>query len=178
METKTIQDKKFSLSIDAIEIQSVVDKLAVRINKELASREVVFIGILNGSFMFATDLLKKIDLSCRISFVKTASYSGTKTTGEVVQLIGLNEDIKDKTIVLIEDIVDSGNTLDSIVKYLEKFEAAEIKIATLLFKPEAYKFDRKIDYIGFKIPNLFVVGYGLDYNGLGRNLDNIYTEIN
>jgi len=177
METKTIHDKKFALSIDAIEIHSVVEKLASKINIELASKKVVFIGVLNGSFMFAADLLKKIDLNCRISFVKTASYAGTKTTGEVTHLLGLNENIKGKTIVLIEDIVDSGSTLDSIVKYLDKYQPSEIKIATLLLKPDVYKYNHKIDYIGFKIPNKFVVGYGLDYNGFGRNLESIYSEI-
>jgi hypoxanthine phosphoribosyltransferase len=177
METKTILDKKFSLSIDAEKIQSVVDKLAKRINIELASKEVVFVSILNGSFMFAADLFKKIDLNCRISFVKTASYTGTRSTGEVLQLVGLNEDIKNKTVVLIEDIVDSGDTLNSVIKYLNKSHPVEIKIATLLFKPDAYKYDRIIDYIGFKILTKFVVGYGLDYNGFGRNLESIYTEI-
>lgn len=177
METKTIREKKFLISISATEIQTAVNKLAHKMNSELATGEVVFIGILNGSFMFASDLLKKIDLSCRISFIKTASYAGTKSTGEVLQLIGLNEDIKDKTVVIVEDIVDSGNTLDLVVKDLESYQPANIKIATLLFKPEAYRYDRKIDYIGFKIPNQFVVGYGLDYNGFGRNLESIYTEI-
>ena len=177
METKTIQDKKFSLSIDAKTIQSVVSEIAEKMNKDLASKEVLFIAILNGSFMFASDLFKKIDLICRVSFVKNSSYDGTQSTGEIVQLIGLNEDIKDKTIVIVEDIVDSGSTLNSIVRYLEKSQPSEIKIATLLFKPEAYKFDQRIDYIGFNVPNQFVVGYGLDYNGFGRNLENIYTEI-
>jgi len=177
METVTIHDKKFSQSISAKKIRTAILQMAVRINKDLVSKNVVFVGILNGSFLFAADLLRLIHFNCRITFVKTSSYSGTDNTGNVTHLIGLNEVIKDKTIVLIEDIVDSGNTLDSVIKDLEKHKPAEIKIATLVFKPDAYEYNRKIDYIGFRIPNAFVIGYGLDYDGFGRNLENIYTEI-
>ncbi len=177
METITIHDKKFSLSINAKKISAAIQQMALKINKDLVSKNVVFIGILNGSFLFAADLLRLIHSDCRITFIKTSSYNGTENTGNVTHLIGLNEVIKDKNIVLIEDIVDSGNTLDSVIKDLEKHKPAEIKIATLLFKPDAYEYNRKIDYIGFRIPNAFVVGYGLDYDGFGRNLENIYTEM-
>jgi hypoxanthine phosphoribosyltransferase len=177
METVTIHDKKFSQSISAKKIRAVIHQMAVRINNDLVSKDVVFVGILNGSFLFAADLLRLIHLDCRITFIKTSSYSGTDNTGKVSRLIGLNEAIEDKTIVLIEDIVDSGNTLDSLIKDLEKHKPAEIKTATLLFKPDAYEYNRKIDYIGFPIPNAFVIGYGLDYDGFGRNLENIYTEM-
>ncbi len=177
METVTIHDKKFSLSIDAKKIQSVVSKLGDRINEDLKSKDVVFVSILNGSFMFASDLYKKIRFLSRISFVKTSSYKGDENTGNVIQLIGINEAMKNKTIVLVEDIVDSGDTLDSVIRELDDFQPSEIKIATLLFKPDAYQYNRKIDYVGFKIPNQFVIGYGLDYDGFGINLESIYTAI-
>jgi hypoxanthine phosphoribosyltransferase len=130
-------------------------------------------GILNGSFMFASDLYKEITIDSQITFLKLASYQGTGSTGTVKRLIGINEDIKDKTVVVIEDIVDTGNTLESIIKQLKGYEPKEIIFVTLLFKPDAYKKDFKIDYFAFEIPNDFIVGYGLDYNGYGRNIKDI-----
>lgn len=177
VETVTIHDKKFSLSIDAKKIQSVVSRLGNRISEDLKSKDVVFVSILNGSFMFASDLYKKIRFLSRISFIKTASYAGTENTGNVEPLIGLNEDIKNKTVVLVEDIVDTGGTLDWVIRELDTLQPSDIRIATLLFKPDAYLYHRTIDYVGFTIPNQFVIGYGLDYNGLGRNLESIYTAI-
>jgi len=177
MESITIHDKKFSLSIPADQIVAKVDQMAVRLNKDLAGKEVVFVAVLNGSFIFASDLLKRIRLSCRISFVKLASYEGIENTGEIKELIGINEVLRDKTVVLIEDIVDSGNTLNSLIIQIASFQPAELKIVTLLFKPDAYEYRHRIDYTGFRIPNRFVVGYGLDYEGLGRNLDGIYTVV-
>ena len=125
----------------------------------------VFLGILNGAFLFAADLFKRIDLKARISFVKLASYEGTQSSGTIKELIGWNEDIRNKNIIIIEDIVDTGNTLERIVDELVIRKVSGIKIATLLFKPEAYTKDIPIDYIGFEIPNDFVIGYGLDYDG-------------
>jgi hypoxanthine phosphoribosyltransferase len=151
--------------------------MADEINRDFAGREVVFLGILNGAFLFAADLFKRINLKARISFVKLASYEGTKSSGSVKELIGWNEDIKDKQIIVIEDIVDTGYTLERIVGELSIRNVAGIKIATLLFKPEAYKKKIPVDYIGFEIPNDFVVGYGLDYDGYGRNLPSVYTLI-
>ncbi|MBN1119196.1 MAG: hypoxanthine phosphoribosyltransferase [Bacteroidales bacterium] len=177
MKTIQILDKKFSISIPASEIQLKIEELAEQLNSELHEKAVVFVVILNGAFMFASDLYKLVTLDSRISFLKLASYSGTSSSGQVKQLIGLNESLKDKTVVILEDIIDTGVTLDSILKQLKGFEPAEIKIATLLHKPDAYTFKHKIDYIGFSIPNDFIVGYGLDYDGFGRNLDSIYTVI-
>jgi hypoxanthine phosphoribosyltransferase len=177
METVTIHDKKFRRSISAIEIKNTVERLATALNDDLQAKEVVFVVILNGAFMFASDLMKKIRFNTRISFIKLASYKGTESTGQIKEIIGLNEVVKGKTVVIIEDIIDSGNTLDAVVSNMLKEGAAEVKIATLLFKPDNYRYEYPIDYAGFTIPNDFVVGYGLDYNGLGRNLEDIYTVI-
>jgi hypoxanthine phosphoribosyltransferase len=178
MNSVKILDKHFSESIPNSKIQLRVEQLANEINKSLSQEEVVFLVVLNGAFMFASDLYRKINFESKISFLKLASYEGVKSCGEVKQLIGLNETLKGKTVVVIEDIIDTGNTLSSILKQLKSFEPAAIKIATLLFKPDACKHNFKIDFVGFSIPNDFIVGYGLDYNGLGRNLDSIYSIIN
>ncbi|MBE9509372.1 MAG: hypoxanthine phosphoribosyltransferase [Bacteroidetes bacterium] len=151
--------------------------MAHRMNKELKGKKVFLIGILNGCFMFVADLVKLLDLDCTITFLKLASYHGASSTGKVKQLIGLNEDIKDQTVVVLEDIVDTGITLDFIQKQLRGYEPAEIKLASLLFKPEACRHDISLDYVGIEIPDDFVVGYGLDYNGCGRNLRQIYAII-
>lgn len=174
MDTIKILDKNFKEFISEEQIQTAVSKVAANINSDLAGKEVVFLGILNGSFMFASDLYKQIDFPSQISFLKLASYQGKSSTGNVKRLIGINEDLKGLTVVIIEDIVDTGITIDNIVKQLSSYEPAEIKIATFLFKPDACKNDTHIDYIGIEIPNDFIVGYGLDYDGYGRNLNSIY----
>lgn len=174
-----ILDKTFELSISSEKISQAVEELAGRINHDLRNtdKEIIFIGILNGSFMFAADLFKKINIPCRITFLKLASYSGTKSTGVVRSLIGINENLKDKIVVVIEDIVDSGTTLENIICQLRGFQPADIKLATFLFKPDALVKDIHIDYVGIKIPNDFIVGYGLDYDGYGRNLPEIYSLV-
>ncbi len=177
--TKTVQlhDKTFSEHISASEIESVVNMLAEKINADLEGKNPLFVCVLNGVFLFAADLLRKIETPCEVSFIKVSSYEGIASTGILQTQIGLKEDIKGRTIVLVEDIIDSGNTIANLLPILEKGQPAEIKIATLLFKPSAFKKDFKIDYIGMEIPNEFVVGYGLDYNGLGRNLPEIYKLV-
>lgn len=177
MQEIQVLDKKFKMFIPSDKLQGRITELANEINKDLRDKDVVFFGILNGVFLFAADLFKRIDFPAQISFLKLASYEGTTSTGKIKELIGWNEDITGKTIVVIEDIVDTGNTLERIVGELALRKAADVKIATLLFKPEAYTRDIHIDYIGFEIPNNFVVGYGLDYDGYGRNYDSIYTLI-
>jgi hypoxanthine phosphoribosyltransferase len=172
-----ILDKKFREFITEKAIQERVDELARQMNEDLAGKDVVFLGILNGAFLFAADLFRRINLDVRISFVKLASYEGTSSSGSIKELIGWNEDIKNKTIVIIEDIVDTGNTLDRITGELGIRKASEIKVASLLFKPSSYIKDIPVDYVGFEIPNDFVVGYGLDYNGYGRNLPSVYTLV-
>ncbi len=168
-------DKKFTKFISEKEISERIDKLAEQINNDYSGKEVVFLGILNGAFLFAAELFKRINLKARISFVKLASYEGTKSSGTIKELIGWNEDIKNQEIIIIEDIVDTGITLERIVGELVIRKASDIKVATLLLKPDAYTKDIPVDYIGFKIPNNFVVGFGLDYDGYGRNLPAIYT---
>ncbi|MBN2663321.1 MAG: hypoxanthine phosphoribosyltransferase [Bacteroidales bacterium] len=175
METVQVLDKTFTKSISHEQIQEAISRLADQMNKDLAGKDVIFLGILNGAFLFAADLFKLIDLKAQITFLKVASYQGTSSSGKVKRLIGVNEDIENKTVVILEDIIDSGITVDYILKQLKGYEPKEIKIATLMFKPEAFVKDFKIDYVAIEIPNEFIVGYGLDYDGYGRNLKDIYT---
>jgi hypoxanthine phosphoribosyltransferase len=172
-----VLDKTFKEYITEKDINERINELAIKINKDFEGEEVVFLGILNGAFLFAAELFKRIDLKAKISFVKLASYEGTKSSGTIKELIGWNEDIKNKQIIVIEDIVDTGNTLERIVAELEIRKATGIKIAALLLKPEAYEKNIHLDYVGFEIPNNFVIGYGLDYDGYGRNLPSIYTLV-
>jgi len=172
-----ILDRNFREFLTEKEVKERIDELARQMNKDLAGKDVVFLGILNGAFLFAADLFRRIELEARISFVKLASYEGIGTSGTIKELIGWNEDIKNKSVVIVEDIVDTGNTLERIVDELVIRKASEIKIAAMLFKPAAYKKNIPLDYVGFEIPNDFVVGYGLDYDGYGRNLPSVYTLI-
>jgi len=175
MTNVVIQDKTFKLNITAKDIDTAVAELAGRINSDLKDKKPLFLPVLNGSFMFTADLMKKITIDCEISFIKVDSYSGTSSIGSVRELIGLNRDIKGRIVVIIEDIVDTGLTIENVVSQLQLMEPAEIKIATLLYKPEAYHKQLELDYVAMVVPNDFLVGYGLDYNGYGRNLPDIYV---
>jgi hypoxanthine phosphoribosyltransferase len=177
MKEVQVLDKKFREFIPEHKIQERITELAEQINHDYAGKEVVFIGILNGAFMFASDLFKKIDVNARITFLKLASYTGTSSSGVIKELIGWNENLKDKSVIIIEDIVDTGETLEHTVNNLKVRNVADIKIATLLLKPDAYRKNIKIDYKGFEIANDFVVGYGLDYDGFGRNLPSVYKIV-
>jgi len=170
-------DKEFGLSIPASELKKAIWQIAEKINRDLKDKNPLMVCILNGSFMFSADLMKLIEFPCQISFVKFASYEGMGSTGKVKQLIGFNEELKGRTIVLLEDIVDTGITIENSIQQLKDLGAKDVHVATLLFKPEAYKKDLQLDYIGLEIPNEFIVGYGLDYNGFGRNLPDIYSVI-
>jgi adenylate kinase len=172
-----LHEKEFELTIPSKKIQDAVQDIADDINAQLFNKDVIFIGILNGAFMFASDLFKRIEFDAYISFVKFASYEGTQSTGDVKKLIGLNEDLTGKTVVILEDIIDSGITMEKIVDQIKEMNPEEIRIAALLMKPDAFMRKYKVDYIGMEIPNDFIVGYGLDYNGLGRNLRAIYTSV-
>lgn len=176
-ETWIIKDKKFKKYISAEEIQNNIRTMASRINHELNGKNPLFIVILNGAFIFASDLLKKVKIDCEVTFVKLSSYSGTQSTGEVKQILGLEYDVTGRTVVIVEDIVDTGLTLQGFLENLKLHNPAEIKIATCLLKPEAFKMKFPVDYLCFSIPNDFVVGYGLDYDGLGRNSSDIYKII-
>ncbi len=172
-----LDNKEFVLFLPAEKIQQRIEALADTLNADLKGHDLIFIGVLNGAFMFAADLLKRIQLNAQVSFMKVASYRGTASGLNVKRLIGLNEELKGKTVVILEDIIDTGKTIEDILFQIKGFRPTEIRIATLLLKTEAYKSEVRIDYAGFEIPNRFVVGYGLDYNGYGRNLRNIYVMV-
>lgn len=174
MKSVKVRDKEFELFISEAEILKAIDKVAEQMNKELDGTDPLFVCILNGSFMFASELMKRVNVPSEISFVRMASYQGTKSTGKIKEIYGLEEDIKDRTIVIIEDIVDTGHTMSLIIDQMTCGGAKDIKVATLLFKPEALKCDVKIDYVALEIPRDFIVGFGLDYDGYGRNLPDIY----
>ena len=171
----TIKDKKFKSYISSVKISEAVKNVAQKINTDLAGESPVFLAVLNGSFMFAADLMKEINLNCEISFVKLASYHGTTSTGTVSELIGLNQDISGRIVIVVEDIVDTGNTLEKLTEILNNKKVKSFKIATAFFKPSAYTKKIKVDYVGMEIPNDFVVGYGLDYDGYGRNLKDVFV---
>jgi hypoxanthine phosphoribosyltransferase len=179
MKQVKVHDKTFELYIPHEKICSVVEEMADKMNKELADKNPLFLCILNGSFMFAAELFKRIDIvETEISFVKLASYEGAQTTGKVKQLIGLNEDLEGRTVVVLEDIVDTGITINNIQDQLDKLNPKEVKVATLLLKPDSLQKEVNLDYVGLEIPNDFIVGYGLDYDGYGRNLIDIYSVVN
>jgi hypoxanthine phosphoribosyltransferase len=177
MATIRVHDKTFETYLNEETIQARVKEMAEALNKEYAGRRPLFIAILNGSFMFASDLFKYLTIDAEICFIKLASYKGMKSTGNVVTTIGLDDDLFGKDVVIIEDIVDTGKTLYNFLPKLEHQQPASIKLAALLHKPKATKFPLTIDYTGFSIPEKFVVGYGLDYDGLGRNLKEIYQLV-
>jgi len=169
-----LHNKEFEVFITESEIAAIIHLIAKNIN-ESRIKDPLFIAILNGSFLFAGDIMRKITIpNSEISFIKLSSYSGTETTGQVNELIGIGDNISGRNIVILEDIIDTGITLEKIVSLLKKENVADITIATLLFKPDAYTKDINIDFIGKSIPNNFVVGYGLDYDEIGRNLPHIY----
>jgi hypoxanthine phosphoribosyltransferase len=172
-----VLDKKFQPYIKAEQIQEQIDILAAQINSDYAGKSPLFIAILNGSFMFAADLFKGLTIDAEICFIKLASYKGTKSTGNVVTSIGLDEPLKDRHVIIVEDIVDTGKTLYEFLPQLINQQPASLKIASLLHKPEALAFPLTIDYLGFNVPNKFLLGYGLDYDGRGRNLKEIYQLV-
>lgn len=165
----------FKIKITSSEIQKAVSDIAKQINTDLKNKNPLFLCVLNGSFMFVADLVKQVKIECGVSFVKLSSYEETSSTAQIKELIGINEEIKGRTVVIVEDIVDTGETIEFVYNQLKKLNAAEIKIASLLFKPEAYLKSLPIDYTAIVAPNDFLVGYGLDYKGHGRNLTDIYV---
>jgi hypoxanthine phosphoribosyltransferase len=172
-----VHDKHFEPFIPENEILQEVSRIAEEMNRDLASKDPIFLGILNGAFMFASDLYKQLAFPCQITFLKLASYSGTHSTGTVKQLIGINRDLKDRVVVVLEDIVDTGVTLETIIRQLSGYQPAEIRVATFLHKPDATIRKVDLDYVGMEIPNDFILGYGLDYDGYGRNFKEIYRLV-
>ena len=177
MEIIKVLDKEFKLYIKQEEIENVIKDIANQINVEYKDKNPLFLVMLNGAFMFASQLFKELTIDCETSFVKYASYDGTQSTCEVKELIGLNSSLEGRNVVIIEDIIDSGFTMKCLLQKLESMKVASAKVATMLFKPNAFKFDYKIDYIGMNIGNEFIVGYGLDYNQHGRNYASIYKVV-
>lgn len=169
-----LHDKRFVPFVSAEELEWAIARMAQQIANDMGSEIPVFIGVLNGSFMVVSDFMKHYKKNCEVSFIKMASYEGMETTHEVKQLIGLNQDLSGRTVIVIEDIVDTGNTIVELHQLFADKNLKALKYATLFLKPEAYKKDIKIDYIGIEIENKFIVGFGLDYDGLGRNLPEVY----
>ena len=172
-----VHDKSFDTYLSEEVIQGRIKELAADINRDYAGKRPLFIAILNGSFMFASDLFKHLSIDAEICFIKLASYKGMKSSGNVVTSIGLEDDLFGKEVVIVEDIVDTGKTLHNFLPKLLHQQPKSLKIASLLHKSEATEYPLQLDYIGFDIPNKFVVGYGLDYDGLGRNLKEIYQLV-
>jgi len=172
-----IKDKTFQTSISAAEIKQRVKDLAERINRDMAGKNPLFLSVLNGAFMFTADLLRAITIPCEVSFVKLASYEGVTSTGKVQEVIGLNVDISGRTVVILEDIVDTGHTMRQMLDSLQTRNPASIHVCTLFVKPDKLEEEVDIDYAAFSIPNDFIVGYGLDYDQQGRNLPEIYTLV-
>ena len=172
-----VNDKQFEPYLTATQIDEQVQRLGNEINRDYKSKKPLFIAILNGSFMFASDLFKKLTIDCEICFIKLASYKGTKSTGQVITSIGLDATLTDRDVIIIEDIVDTGKTLTEFLPQLVNQQPTSLKIVALLHKPEATTHPIKIDYLGFSVPNKFLLGYGLDYDGFARNLKEIYTLV-
>ena len=172
-----IKDKTFETSIPEAEILKSIQAVADRINKDMEGKTPIFLAVLNGSFMFAADLMKMVTIPCEISFVKLASYEGTSSTGKIKKMIGINTDLTGRNVIIVEDIVESGLTMQNMLDQLKEHNPASVSICTLLLKPEKLTVDLDIDYTVMEIPNDFIVGYGLDYDQQGRNLRDIYTLV-
>ncbi len=172
-----VKDKSFEISIPEAKIQQEVRRVAHEIQQDMADKEPLFLPVLNGSFIFAADLLREISIPCEVSFIKLASYAGTQTTGEIREVIGLAKDITGRHVVIVEDIIDSGLTMAHMIETLRQHNPASIRVCSLLVKPKALKVQVPIDYCCMEIPNDFIVGYGLDYDGFGRNTRDIYTLV-
>lgn len=177
MSTLKVHDKEFIPYITSKEIEEQVARVAKEINKDYQGKKPLFIAILNGAFIFAADLFKQINVEAEICFIKLASYKGVKSTGKVITAIGLDAELFNRHIIIVEDIVDTGKTLSQFLPQLEHQHPASLKVASLLHKPSATVHSIKIDYLGFTIPDKFVLGYGLDYDGLGRNIKEIYQLV-
>ncbi|HUM45306.1 MAG TPA: hypoxanthine phosphoribosyltransferase [Chitinophagales bacterium] len=177
MDVIRLHDLNFRTYIPSETIRQRIREMAAKLNHDLKHEKPLFIGILNGVFVFASELMQELTIECEITFVKLSSYNGTSSTGAVKKIIGLNNDLRGRNVVILEDIIDTGNTVKEFLQHLKTLHPESIRVATLLFKPDALENDLEINYIGFKVPNEFLVGFGLDYDGLGRNLRDIYVRI-
>lgn len=175
MKTTVVHGRRFRLAVPEEQIKASVLRLARKIDQDYAAKNPFFLAVLNGSFLFAADLLREVRTECEISFIRVSSYHGTETTGVVSELMGLKEDIEGRHVIVLEDIIDTGNTLVKLQELLLAKKPASLRFGTLLFKPLAYKKDIPVDYIGMEVGNEFLIGYGLDYDGKARNLKDIYV---
>ena len=171
----TLNDKVFRVMIPAEQIDAAVDRVAASLNERYAGRTPIFLGVLSGSFLFLSDLVRKTTFDSQISFVKISSYQGTESTGEVKQQLGVDFDIEGRDIIIVEDIIETGHSMNYLLDYLRSKNPASITICTLFFKPDKFLYEYDVDYVALSIGNEFIVGYGLDYNQLGRNLKDIYV---
>lgn len=177
MGTIRVKDREFEVFLKEEDIQKEIKRVASEINRDYADKEPLFLCVLNGSFMFAADLLKDVKVPCNVSFVKVSSYQGTDTTGKVKELMGLQEDVEGRHIIIVEDIVDTGYTMRDVLDSLAEKKAASVQVCALLCKPDKLKVDINLKYLAMNIPNGFIVGYGLDYDGFGRNSRDIYKIV-
>ena len=173
----TIKDKTFETSMPEAEIKNRVKELAQQMSRDLEGKNPLFLAVLNGAFIFAADLIREMTIPCEISFVKLASYQGTTSTGTIHEVIGINENLSGRTVVIVEDIVESGLTIKRMMEQIGTRNPASVQVCTLFFKPERLKEDLKLDYVAFEIPNDFILGYGLDYDQQGRGLRDLYTLV-
>jgi len=177
MERVTIKDKTFGVSMSEAEIKQRVKEVAQQISRDMEGKNPLFLAVLNGAFIFAADLMREMTIPCEISFVKLASYQGTTSTGKIKEVIGINENLSGRTVIILEDIVETGQTIKRMVDQLGTRNPASIHVCTLFFKPERLQEDLKLDYVAFRIPNDFILGYGLDYDQQGRGLRDLYTLV-
>jgi hypoxanthine phosphoribosyltransferase len=177
METIKINDRRFKISIPEAEIKNRIKTVAAQISKDMEGKNPLFLGVLNGAFIFAADLMREMTIPCEISFVKLASYQGTTSTGTIQEVIGINENLTGRTVIIVEDIVESGATMKRMIEQLGTRNPASVHICTLFFKPDKLKEELDLDYVVFRIPDDFILGYGLDYDQAGRGLKDIYTII-
>lgn len=177
MKTIKVDDKTFALAYPEAEIQNSIQAVAERINKDFSDKNPLLIGVLNGAFMFAADLMKNLTIRCEITFVKLSSYEGTASSGKVKQTLGLDRDITDRTVIVVEDIVETGSTMQQMLQILEQKGAASVHICTLMQKPEKLQVPLNIEYVAMKIPNAFIIGYGFDIDQQCRNLRDIYSLV-
>jgi len=177
MDTITINDRQFRVTMTAAQIQARVKELALQMSADLEGKNPLFLAVLNGAFIFAADLMREMTIPCEISFVKLASYQGTTSTGKVKEVLGINEDLTGRDVVIVEDIVETGTTIHQMIESLGTRRPNSVKVCTLFFKPERLQADIKIDYTAFSIPNDFILGYGLDYDQQGRGLRDLYTLV-
>ena len=177
MDTIKINDRRFRISIPEAEIKNRIKTVAAQISKDMEGKNPLFLGVLNGAFIFAADLMREMTIPCEISFVKLASYQGTTSTGTIQEVIGINENLTGRTVIIVEDIVESGATMKRMIEQLGTRNPASVHICTLFFKPDKLKEDLELDYVVFRIPDDFILGYGLDYDQAGRGLKDIYTII-